>query len=236
MDELQIFNYNEKEIRTVQKNGEPWWVLKDVCDVLSLTNPTVIADRLDDDERSKFDLGRQGKTNIINESGLYNVILRSDKPEAKQFKRWITHKVLPEIRRTGAYSCKNMSEYQKMMIQTRSENAKIRKAQILTRLAEQYDGTFKQVLQSHATKELTGEHLLPLPVLGQRTYTATELGEILGVSANKIGILTNRHNLKTEQYGQWFNDKAKNHSKEVSTFRYYESVIPILRELIAEQV
>lgn len=103
MNELQIFNYNDKEIRTVKKGGDLWWVLKDVCEVLDLLNPTMIAGRLDEDERAKFDLGRQGDTNIINESGLYNVILRSDKPEAKKFKRWVTHEVLPSIRKHGAY-------------------------------------------------------------------------------------------------------------------------------------
>lgn len=103
MNELQIFTYNGSEVRTVQKDGEPWWVLKDVCEVLGLKNPTMIADRLDEDERAKFDLGRQGETNIINESGLYNVILRSDKPEAKPFRKWVTSEVLPAIRKYGAY-------------------------------------------------------------------------------------------------------------------------------------
>lgn len=103
MNELQVFTYNGNEVRTVQKDGEPWWVLKDVCEVLGLKNPTMIADRLDEDERAKFDLGRQGETNIINESGLYNVILRSDKPEAKPFRKWVTSEVLPAIRKHGAY-------------------------------------------------------------------------------------------------------------------------------------
>ena len=103
MNELQIFTYNGSEVRTVQKDGEPWWVLKDVCEVLGLKNPTMIADRLDEDERAKFDLGRQGETNIINESGLYNVILRSDKPEAKPFRKWVTSEVFTAIRKYGAY-------------------------------------------------------------------------------------------------------------------------------------
>lgn len=103
MNAVQIFNYNDQEIRTIEKDGVVWWVLADVCRVLGLTNPSMIADRLDEDERSKFDLGRQGATNIINESGLYNVILRSDKPEAVPFRRWVTHEVLPSIRKHGAY-------------------------------------------------------------------------------------------------------------------------------------
>ena len=103
MNELKIFSYEGTEIRTVQHNGETWWVLKDVCRALELSNPTIVAARLDDDERAKLDLGRQGETNIINESGLYSVILRSDKPEARKFKRWVTHEVLPSIRKHGAY-------------------------------------------------------------------------------------------------------------------------------------
>jgi len=107
MNEMQIFSYEGKEVRTMQRNGEPWWVLKDVCDVLELSNARMIADRLDEDDVSLAyvtdNMGRQQQTNIVNESGLYNVILRSDKPEAKSFKRWVTHEVLPQIRRHGAY-------------------------------------------------------------------------------------------------------------------------------------
>ena len=104
MRNLQIFNYNGNEIRTIEKDGEPWWVLKDVCSVLGLKNPTVIADRLEEDEVTKFNLGGlSGETNIINESGIYNVILRSDKPEAKPFRKWVTSEVLPSIRKHWAY-------------------------------------------------------------------------------------------------------------------------------------
>lgn len=103
MSNLQIFHYQSNEIRTVQQDGEPWFVLKDVCGVLGMSNPTVVAERLEDDERAKSDLGRQGVGWIINESGLYNVILRSDKPEAKPFRKWVTSEVLPSIRKHGAY-------------------------------------------------------------------------------------------------------------------------------------
>ena len=103
MNELQVFKYSGKQVRTLLKDNQPWWVLKDVCDILGLTNPSVVADRLDEDERSKFDLGRQGEATVVNESGLYNVILRSDKPEAKPFRKWVTGEVLPTIRKTGGY-------------------------------------------------------------------------------------------------------------------------------------
>lgn len=103
MNEMQVFQYENNEVRTVEQNGEVWWVLADVCRVLGVKNPTDVRKRLDEDERARFNLGRQGEANIISESGLYKVILRSDKPEAKKFTRWVTHEVLPTIRRTGGY-------------------------------------------------------------------------------------------------------------------------------------
>lgn len=106
MEDLQIFNYNGNEVRTIEKNGETWWVLKDVCNVLSLSDTNKVAERLDDDEltRNKFVSGGQNREMLcINESGLYSVILRSDKPEAKPFRKWVTSEVLPSIRKHGAY-------------------------------------------------------------------------------------------------------------------------------------
>lgn len=108
MSNLTVFTYEGNEVRTIQRNGEPWWVLKDVCAVLDLTTPARVAERLEEDEVSQSHLtdsiGRQQETIIISESGLYNVILRSDKSEAKKFKRWVTHEVLPSIRRHGLYA------------------------------------------------------------------------------------------------------------------------------------
>lgn len=106
MNEIQIFNYNSNEVRTIQKNGEPWFVLKDVCQILGLGTPAKVAERLDPDEKGVNQIhtpgGKQEMT-CINESGLYNVILRSDKPEAKPFRKWVTSEVLPSIRKTGGY-------------------------------------------------------------------------------------------------------------------------------------
>ena len=114
VNNLQIFNYNENEMRTIEKDGEIWWVLKDVCDVLEIAKTDSAARRLDDDEKGTHLVstpsGFQNMT-IINEPGLYNVILRSDKPNAKDFKRWVTHEVIPQIRKKGQYS---VPEYQPM--------------------------------------------------------------------------------------------------------------------------
>lgn len=108
MNDIQIFNYNSSEVRTIQTDGEPWFVLRDVCNVLGISHVKDTADRLDQDEVGQTEvidsLGRKQTATIINESGLYNVILRSDKPEAKPFRKWVTSEVLPTIRRHGMYA------------------------------------------------------------------------------------------------------------------------------------
>ena len=106
MNDLQIFVYSGEQLRTIQRPDGLWWVLRDVCQVLGLAEPHRVAARLDDDEKGRTQMTTPGgsqEMTIINEPGLYAVILRSDKPEAKDFKRWVTHDVLPSIRRTGAY-------------------------------------------------------------------------------------------------------------------------------------
>lgn len=112
MNDLQIFKNSEfGEIRTVTKNNEPWFVAIDVCNALDLKNPTVSVGRLDEDEVTKFNLGGlSGESNIVSEYGLYNLILASRKKEAKKFKRWITHEVIPTIRKHGAYMSSEVIE------------------------------------------------------------------------------------------------------------------------------
>lgn len=108
MNEITIFKYESKKVRTIIRDGEPWFVLKDVCDALCINNNRMVVERLDEDDVSNTDtiydnLGRKQNMRIISESGLYSVILLSRKPEAKRFKKWITSEVLPEIRKTGSY-------------------------------------------------------------------------------------------------------------------------------------
>ena len=103
-NELKIFENEEfGRIRSLIVNNEPYFVAKDICDILEIKNTTQAIQRLDEDERTMFNIGRQGITNFVNEYGLYNLILASRKQEAKDFKRWITHEVIPSIRKHGTY-------------------------------------------------------------------------------------------------------------------------------------
>ena len=113
MNGLEIFNYQANNVRVVHKDGQPWFVAKDVCEILELGNTSQALARLDDDERNTIILnegiGNPGKA-IVSEPGLYSLILASRKPEAKQFKRWVTHEVLPSIRKHGIYATEKTLE------------------------------------------------------------------------------------------------------------------------------
>ena len=104
---LSVYQFDEWRVRIIDQDGEPWWVLRDVCEALGIGNSRDVGARLAEDEKGVASIDTLGGPQfvaIVNESGLYEVILRSDKPDAKRFRTWITHEVLPSIRKTGAYA------------------------------------------------------------------------------------------------------------------------------------
>lgn len=103
MNELKLFQFEDNQVRTVSSNGIIWFAAVDVTNALGIKNPSDAIKPLDEDERARFNLGRQGSTNFISEPGLYKLIGASRKPAAKRFNRWVTHEVLPSIRKHGAY-------------------------------------------------------------------------------------------------------------------------------------
>ena len=131
--------YKNSPVRIVEKGGEPWFVAKDVCDILALGNPRSSIALLDEDERGVHSMdtpsGKQ-EMGIISEAGLYSLILRSRKPEAKAFKRWVTHEVLPSIRKTGAYLSPGMSNEQVKTLVATLEEEMYRRIQAENRLAK----------------------------------------------------------------------------------------------------
>lgn len=161
-------------------------------------------------------------TTIYNRKGIMEICRHSDQPKADAFMDFCWE-VMDSLM-SGKAKIVGMTDYQQQTIH-------IQKAKLLTQIAAGYDGTYKQVLQAYATKELTGEFLLPLPTLERKTYSAAEIGAELGISAHKVGALTNANGLKTDEYGKWFVDKSAHSGKEVQSFRYYENVIPALRKI-----
>lgn len=222
---LEVFNYEGTRVRTVVKDGEVWFVAKDVCDVLEIQNVTQAVQQLDEDERSMFHIGRQGEANIINEPGLYALVFRSNKPEAKAFARWVRHEVLPQVMHTGSYSAKplDVSEYQ--LQQLNLERAKFLQHMIDVPAFPLTDES-KAVIAHEAFKLVTGhECLAMLPVNTEQWYTASDIGELLGISANKVGRIAKEYGLKppvgeSNEYGRWIYSKSKYSPREVPSFVY----------------
>ena len=184
-NKLQIFNNVEfGEVRTLQINNEPWFVAKDVCNILDIKNPTMSLQNLDEDERTKFNLGRQGETNLINESGLYALIVRSRKAEAKKFRKWITSEVLPTIRKHGAY----MTD--KVLEKTLEDPDYM--IGLLTKLKEEKN------LRLKVEKERD------LLIHDDKTYTTTELAKELGFrSARALNQELHNRGIQYPMCGSW---------------------------------
>lgn len=236
MNSLQVFTYQNSTVRTVEKGGEPWFVLKDVCGVLGISNASDVAKRLDRDEVTRLNLGGlSGETNVINESGLYNVILRSDKPEARPFRKWVTSEVLPAIRRTGRYSASTDPD-KAVLAEAKLNNSRARVSSMWMKIAAQVDTPeYKGICAHYASAALAGREVLPLPAVTEKTYTAREVGERLGVSANRVGRMANAHGLKTPEYGIEVWDKSPNSPKQVAAWRYNEKAIQRFEELLAQE-
>lgn len=262
MNELKIFENQEfGRIRVVKQNGEPWFVGKDVAGALGYSNTKdAISSHIDAEDKriiqrseiatvenhipkSAFpinfvsgDIPNRGLT-IINESGLYSLILSSKLPTAKQFKRWVTSEVLPAIRRTGSYSAK----YSQQNDENKRKNAEARLMNARTRMSDQFlklmnvdtlSREYKNILVAKAAEVLAGEPVLSLPKSHQKTHSAKEIGELFGISANKVGRLANLHGLKVSEYGEYYRSKSEYSNKEVDTWVYYDSVIPVLAQLL----
>jgi prophage antirepressor-like protein len=125
MNELQLFNFEEKEIKTIQINNEIYFVGKDICNILELSDVSKAISRLDEDEkliRTLFLSGQNREVLFINESGLYSLVLTSRKPDAKRFKKWVTSEVIPSIRKTGGYNSNDtkIDRLIELMMQTNS--------------------------------------------------------------------------------------------------------------------
>lgn len=234
MNELQVFNNTEfGDLRVIMKDDEYWFVGKDVCTILGYQNASkALSDHVDEEDKLNNEtlssLGQRGGW-LINESGLYSLILSSKLPKAKEFKRWVTSEVLPSIRKTGSYSVKTNSEE----FSIKRDEVQIEKSKLWLQLADRVDiPEYKKIAESYAFNTLAGKNILPLPEMKQKTYSATEIANILGITAQKVGRLANANNLKTAKYGKLFLDKSPYSLKEVETFRYYENAISVFKSLI----
>ena len=243
-NKLAVFtNPDFGEIRTLEIDGEPWFVGRDIALTLGYAKPeNALSAHVDSDDKTTTLIQGNGsnyksKSVIINESGMYSLIMSSKMEKAKEFKRWVTSEVLPSIRKTGAYDIRKDSrelDIEEKKAEAMLEDAKIRKAELLMKMSElNISPQASQALVSCASEVLTGIKCIPLPEV-EKTYSATEVGEIIGVSAAKIGRVANANGIKTEDFGIFVLDKAKGSNKQVTTFRYNQKGLAKLRELFSE--
>jgi len=251
MGALQIFENAEfGKIRTVVLDGEPWFVGKDVAEILGYRNPNeALQDHIDYEDkfmrsergsemlklfntvkRIQENFGRQDNW-FINESGVYSLVFQSKLPTAKKFKRWVTSEVLPSIRKTGGYHKPDAAQAKRADAMDR--DSRTRAAKLLLKIAERVEiPEYQAVCQAKAAEMIAGEMVIPLPVVERRTYSAKEIGARLGISANRVGKLANRYGLKIPTYGKLFYSKSAYSAREVETWRYYAEVVPVLRDAL----
>lgn len=244
-NEVQIFENAEfGKVRTIVKDGEPYFIGKDVADILGYSNTRdALAKHVDDEDKNTVAIrdGIQGNPNlvIINESGVYALIFGSKLPKAKKFKRWVTSEVLPSIRKTGSYNTipKERSAFKEQELKARMLNARVRESNQYLKIAAQIDiPEYRYILQAKSAEALNGGvPVLPMQEAERKTYSATEIGAMFGVSANRIGKLANAHKLKTPEYGKLFYSKSEHSVKEVETWRYYDSVIPVFEKIFGRE-
>ncbi len=242
MNELTVFNNEEfGSIRTITINEEPWFVGKDVAVALGYTNPQkAIRDHIDEYDRGvnkMFTPGGEQDVAIINESGLYSLILSSKLPSTKRFKRWVTSEVLPTIRKTGEYKIqekKRATDIREQNAKARLNNSRAKVSSMWLKIAEiASTQESKDICAHYAAAELAGKEVLPLPESKEKYYTAAEVGELLGgISPNAVGRIANQNGLKTPDYGIMVWDKAKNANKQVQSWRYNQAAIDKMKTLI----
>lgn len=221
-----------KEFEIYGDFENPLFLAKDVATWIETQNVSQMLSKIDEDEKGIYNvytLGGNQDVWFLTENGLYEVLMLSRKPIAKQFKKAIkellhnlrTNKVVIASQKT-----KEELENERKRLNLEAYNALHNLADIYRDKNESYG----QILDAYATKELSGEFLLPLPET-EKTYSATDIAKMLNVSANLVGKIANKNNLKTENYGKYVLDKSKYSSKEVQSFRYNEKGFNRIKEL-----
>lgn len=245
MNELTLFNNPDfGEIRTLETNdGKVLFCGKDVAAALGYKE-TAKAIREHCKGVSEIDTPTKGgiqKMKFIPESDIYRLTFSSKLPNAEKFTDWITEEVIPSIMRTGSYSMNGKPKKTSPITEKRLEiQAKNAEARLMKAQAEQMKVFFEfskllspeaQVLAANEVGLIiTGKQIFPLPKT-EKTWSAGEVGEMLGISANKVGRLANAHGLKTDTYGITVLDTAPN-GKQIPTFRYNQHGIDKLKELL----
>jgi len=206
MNELQIFNYQDnREVRVIEQDGEPWFVAKDVCEILGIINHKDAIKVLDEDEKLGVEIsdphGRKQITNVMSESGLYTLIMRSNKPEAKQFRRWVTHEVLPDIRKHGMYL--NEKAREAALVDPEAFNTVVK----AYALEKEKVKCLQDEINKNAGYLVLGKLIAPLagyvPVADGAQIIRQKWGDKIDIGRNKLFKYGRERNLLSKQKGRW---------------------------------
>jgi prophage antirepressor-like protein len=235
---LTVFK-NEQfgEVRTIEENGKILFCGSDCARALGYAKPNDAVQRhcRATVKRGSRISGKVQEINFITEGDLYRLITHSKLPSAEKFESWVFDEVLPSIRKTGSYVT-TLKQVQNERIHIMEMNARSRMAQMYLKLAnvDTLSETYKTVLVSKASEVLAGEPILPLPLSkNSKVYSAREIGNIFGISANRVGRIANQYSLKTSEYGEYRRDKSQYSTKEVDVWVYFESVLSEFRRILA---
>ena len=214
---LQVFSYKDKQVRTVERDGEVWFVAKDVADILELRDAELATRGLDEDEKGTHKMctpgGVQDMT-VISEPGLYTLLMRSNKPEAKPFRRWVTHEVLPSIRKTGSYTIPGAEQTQEPL------NVRVRVAELLQRLALQVsDKSEREAINREAYRYATGQEFpkpepTPKKTRNPRYWTAQQVGAVLKWPADAVTHRAEKLGITKKSVNGCWNGETWSFSKE----------------------
>ncbi|WLH67234.1 BRO family protein [Pseudomonas sp. FP2309] len=191
MNQVQNFAFGQMDVRVIEQNGQPWFLASDVCHALTLTNASVACKGLAPDEYSKFNLGQRGLTSalVVSESGLYKLIMRSDKPEARAFQDWVTRVVLPAIRKDGAYV---LGEEKVVTGELSEDELVMRAMNIMSRKVDRLTQERDQLASMSAVQAAHIERIAPAAEVGQALARRKALGivdfcrKLPGVSINAV--------------------------------------------------
>lgn len=250
MNDLTVFRFEgTREVRTVLKDGEPWFVAKDICDILELENSRQVVQTLDEDEKgvcSIYTLGGSQQMSVVSESGLYTLVFKSRKPEAKAFRKWVTSEVLPAIRKTGQYTVTATNMISEEF--TSRAFAALRSIAVTAGL----EGNAATVSADNAMKRI--HNISPLNLLQielktsdqQRLLTPTQIAERLKLSGpREVNLILAAKGFQVKETGQWIPtekgkafavllDTGKQHNSGVMVqqLKWKESILSELESLI----
>jgi prophage antirepressor-like protein len=239
MSNITPFVFEGHDVTVISDDdGSLHFIAMEIAEVLDYSDAHKLCERLDEDEKQNRQIRGFGNRGVIviSESGLYSAILGSTKLQAKPFQKWVRGEVLPSIRKTGGYSMTQRAPDKAASQSGLPEFRRARALDLATKTAERIVAQFpslseqsRQVVFAKVINPVAGMEILVLPRVEQKHRTAGEVGEMLGISAAKVGRIANANCLKTDAHGRFQLDKSRHSSKQVETFVYNDSGVEAIR-------